>query len=250
MCFLGSGKMNWRNGFTSNRTILRLLLFVAVGTFQKEVFCDVVLSSVSLHQGRTLYCDCEFQIVSNGAGRLSRDRCGMKNVKVKTSTLNQVQIEHVVPVSLLAKDLFCWRSGGRNACQGDEDYEAMAGDLHNFMPAVDFINKKRSNFNFGIVNGEIRDFGVCDFEIDSSSHLAEPKESIRGDIARIYFYMIDRYKITVDKQYFDQLNEWSLQDPVDVPEIERDRRIKAIQGNSNPFVVADSGLKRTAILTK
>lgn len=42
--------------------------------------------------------------------------------------------------------------------------------------------------------GEDRIFGTCDFEFESDE--AEPKEDIRGDIARIYFYMKQTYGLT------------------------------------------------------
>lgn len=64
--------------------------------------------------------------------------------------------------------------------------------------------------------------------------------SMRGDVARIYFYMHDQYSLKMSKpqkqkQLFDA---WSRNDPVvkDSWECERNKRIKGIQGNGNKYV--------------
>lgn len=78
-------------------------------------------------------------------------------------------------------------------------------------------------------------------------------ENIKGDIARIYMYMAVMYPATLwgDRAavlYADggwphlntygrkSLMEWHREDPVDQRELDRDRTIAQVQGNSNPFV--------------
>ena len=85
--------------------------------------------------------------------------------------------------------------------------------------------------------GEPRKNGNSEFEIDKKWDVAEPDENIRADIARIYFYMNDRYELNLDKAKLAESKEWSRQDPVDERELAQDLRIKGIQGNSNPFIV-------------
>ena len=49
--------------------------------------------------------------------------------------------------------------------------------------------------------------------------------------------MSEKYKIRLSKQQRKLLKAWDKSDPVDAWEIERDKRISEVQGNSNPFVV-------------
>ncbi len=64
----------------------------------------------------------------------------------------------------------------------------------------------------------------------------EPRAEVRGDIARIYFYMADRYGLRLSKQDRQLFNAWSKSDPVSVWEREKARQIMILQGNINRFV--------------
>ena len=83
------------------------------------------------------------------------------------------------------------------------------------------------------------EFGKCDVEIKSRK--VEPKESIRGEIARTYLYMDsvypDRGIISNKKQRL--FESWDKSDPLDQWECERARRIEKIQGNRNEVVLRD-----------
>ncbi len=57
-----------------------------------------------------------------------------------------------------------------------------------------------------------------------------------GDIARVMFYMADTYGFNLSRQDQQLYTAWSRQDPPDAWEVERTRRIKAIQGQGNRFV--------------
>ena len=112
----------------------------------------------------------------------------------------------------------------------------MQADLYNLTPADGQINALRSNYNYALITGEPRQFGNCDFEIENRK--AEPRPEIRGDIARIYFYMDDAYPGhgIISKKNRKLLQAWDKQDPVDDWERERAKRIEAVQGNTNKFV--------------
>jgi len=74
------------------------------------------------------------------------------------------------------------------------------------------------------------------FEVDSSIRRVEPPETVQGDIARTMFYMADTYGFNLSRQDEQLYTAWSRQDPPDSWEIERARRIQAIQGKGNRFV--------------
>ena len=112
----------------------------------------------------------------------------------------------------------------------------MESDLYNLVPAVGEINGLRSNYSFGMIPGEKREFGACDMEIESQK--AEPPPDKRGNIARIYFYMDRAYPGhgIISRKNRKLIEAWDRKDPVDEWECERCRRIEKIQGNENLFV--------------
>jgi deoxyribonuclease-1 len=87
-----------------------------------------------------------------------------------------------------------------------------------------------------MVAGENADFGKCDIEI--AYGVIEPPAEVRGDIARIHFYMDWAYPgyDLINKEDRQLFKIWDQQDPVDEWECKRARRIEEIQKNENPFV--------------
>ena len=73
----------------------------------------------------------------------------------------------------------------------NKEYKRMQADMYNLYPAIGEVNGRRSNYTMAIIEGEKREFGKCDVEIKSRK--IEPKESIRGEIARTYMYMDSVY---------------------------------------------------------
>lgn len=100
-------------------------------------------------------------------------------------------------------------------------------------------NADRSNYGFGMIAGEPRVYGQCDFEVDFKARLVEPRPEVRGQIARIYFYMHNRYGLRMSRQDQQLYMAWDRQHPVSAWERERDRRIARIAGNNNPFVTGE-----------
>lgn len=130
--------------------------------------------------------------------------------------------EHVWPQSLLDVD-------------ADNNTVNMASDLHNLKPANPSENSSRSNKWFGN-------------ETTSASY--EPRDEVKGDVARILFYMAVRYYDVLtlvnlsgnQDPLIHQMGDlatllmWNLLDPVDTFEMHRNDMIESYQGNRNPFV--------------
>ena len=79
---------------------------------------------------------------------------------------------------------------------------------------------------------------------EGSSGAFEPREAIKGDVARamMYFYTIWRERADdADASFWPRQREtlcrWSNEDPVDLVEYERTRAIERVQGQANPFVL-------------
>lgn len=179
----------------------------------------------------TFYCGCRFE-----KNRTDSQSCGYRPRK-NAQRGARVEWEHIVSAWEFGHQRQCWQNGGRKNCEkNDQQFQRMEADLHNLVPAVGELNGDRSNFRFGMLEGEARAYGKCDFEVDFKLRRAEPAEHRRGDIARIYFYMRDQYGLNIGRQQLQLLQAWHRQDPVDEYEIWRDEQIERIQGNRNCYV--------------
>jgi endonuclease I len=110
----------------------------------------------------------------------------------------------------------------------------MSADLHNLKPADPGENSSRSNKYFDNV---------------TTSSAYEPPDEVKGDIARILFYMVVRYEIlsliddgnvissgVYNMGLLQTLLAWHELDPVDDFERNRNDIIYSYQDNRNPFI--------------
>lgn len=180
----------------------------------------------------SFYCGCQY---SQAERTVLRSSCGLE--ELESSRTNRVEAEHIVPASKIGATRSCWAEGGRDHClKVDPVFKIAYSDLHNLTPAVGSINAARSNHVPGLIEGEERKYGGCDFEVDTERDVFEPYGHVRGDVARAYFYMEYMYGIPISEGQRRVFHLWNQQDPVEEWEVTRNDRIKAIQGNSNPFV--------------
>ncbi|MGM0566618.1 MAG: endonuclease [Bacteroidota bacterium] len=133
---------------------------------------------------------------------------------------------------------------------GDFGNEPPEGsDFHNLKPADASVNMDRSNKDFDYSDNE-HDEAEGNF-YDSDSW--EPRDEVKGDIARIIFYMATRYEGEngeEDLKVVDEVNtypaaehgklstllEWNMMDPPDDFERNRNNVIFSWQRNRNPFI--------------
>ncbi|RXJ98268.1 deoxyribonuclease [Arcobacter sp. CECT 8989] len=158
-----------------------------------------------------------------------------KSGKINTRA-QRVEWEHVMPAHNFGKHLPCWRDGGRKACRKDKTFKTMEADMHNLVPAIGEVNGDRSNYRYGANKPKANQYGNCQFEVDFRFKRAYPKEDIRGDIARTYFYMSDKYNVRLSKQERKMMEAWNKQDPVSKWERIKNKRIEKLQGNRNEFI--------------
>jgi deoxyribonuclease I len=108
--------------------------------------------------------------------------------------------------------------------------------MYNLVPAVGEINNRRSNYSFAQIPGNKNQFGKCDVKIINRK--IEPLDNVKGNIAKIYFYMDKSYQNRgiISAKNRRLFKTWDKQDPVDDWECERCKKIARIQGNSNSIV--------------
>ncbi len=194
---------------------------------------------------RTFYCNCAY----TPQERVARGTCGYKT-RADESLSKRVAWDHVVPNRAFGQHRQCWRepickdeagnafSGVRCCRQVDEEFQTMERDLHNIVPAVGELQADRSDFDFGELEGETRMYGACDFEVDRSQQRAEPSERSRGDIARAYLYMHEVYGegLPLTPEETARFEAWHEADPASAWEVQRNKRIAALQGVGNSYV--------------
>lgn len=190
---------------------------------------------------RTFYCGCTY----SEDRQVDLGSCDMSAL-ADVRRAGRIEAEHVFPAWQFGNFRQCWREpeqvcgediSGRECCEkSDPVFEAAHNDLHNLYPAVGEVNGRRSNYNWGMIPGENRQFGACNIEVDTDNRRAEPPEQVMGDIARTMFYMSETYGFRLSDQDRQLYEAWHRQDPPDDWERERNRRIAALQGRGNRFV--------------
>jgi deoxyribonuclease-1 len=191
----------------------------------------------------TFYCGCDYDPKSKLVDWKSCGYVPRKN----SERASRIEAEHVMPAHQFGNFRQCWREPkkvcpekdmtGRQCCEAkDPVFETAHNDLHNLFPAVGEVNGDRSNFNWGMVEGNKREYGACPIEIDESIRRAEPPNAVKGDVARVMFYMENTYGFRLSDQDRKLFTVWSNQDAPDAWEIERNKRIAKIQNKENRFI--------------
>ncbi len=193
----------------------------------------------------TFYCGCEF----GDKRHVNKETCSFDLLEIKNEREAMLSWDGVVPVTAFGPQLDCWKSEDqfcenakiKKASRGwaccrktSEKFNLMESDMHNLVPAVSKLKRARSYRRHGLVFGEMRMHGGCDIEF--AGQTMEPEESIRGDIARIYFYMSFLYEIPLSQSQEEMLRNWHRSDPPSEWEMGRNSLVEMVQGNRNPFV--------------
>lgn len=229
---------------SAQKKILLLLLAGLILVVRTNVMADSphsflqakrIANKIYAQSRQSFFCGCDYK--EQGKVLLpSFVQCGYK-ARSKDKRTDVVEWVHVIPERAMAEHRKCWQYGGLKHCKThDPIFKKIIIDLHNLVPAIAGLNKDRSKYLFGLVEGEKRIYGQCDLEIDKKQRRTEPAASIRGNIGRIYLYMAERYKFKLSRAQEKLFTAWDSADPVDKWECQRDLLIKAEQGNSNEFV--------------
>lgn len=239
-----------RNYLSVLTTFVVLVLMLPVQSMALT-FTQAKKEAVKIYHGHeeAFYSGCRYgykgkKLVPDAAS------CGYipRNARTKSGKINsravRIEWEHVMPAWVFGHQRKCWqmdldRNGkkdGRKGCKKDPVFAQMEGDLVNLVPAIGEINGDRSNYSFTMLPGEVRLYGNPDFEIDFKARKVEPRKEVRGDIARIYFYMAKKYKLRLSKQDMQLFSAWAKVDPISNWERLRNNSIIKAQGFGNPYI--------------
>jgi endonuclease I len=134
---------------------------------------------------------------------------------------------------------------------GDFESDVAGSDMHHIRATYTTVNSVRGNKYFDMGGSLVSKTDDCYSDSDSF----EPRDEVKGDIARMMFYMVVRYegndgangadlelvsaKTTSTSGLLGNLElliQWHLEDPVDDIERARNEVIFGYQHNRNPFI--------------
>jgi len=179
-----------------------------------------------IHGGVSLYCGTVFTETGHYINH--------KNKKKKMT------LEHTYPADWIATYHGC---DNRNTCDIPA-YKHAEADLHNLWPAQGGVNSSRSDHMFGEIPDDTSENryatkGCDDFErlygVPDEKVRVEPRDSVKGSIARSLFYMHDEYGLPLHGMR-EMLEEWHEEYPVSFEEVWRNKRINELQGTSNKWI--------------
>lgn len=189
---------------------------------------------------KEFYCGCDFSWQGK-RGEVDLASCGYQ-IRKNAERANRIEWEHVMPAYAFGNQLQCWQKGGRENCKTQPDYSeffnVMEGDMHNLQPAIGEINGDRSNFRFSEFTKRFNQYGQCQFATDFKNRQVQPRNEVKGMIARTYLYMVGRYELAISDREKNLMNRWNEKYPPNRWECERNEMIRKIQGNDNQYITS------------
>jgi len=150
----------------------------------------------------------------------------------------RLTIEHSYPADWMATHHGC---PNRNNCPIPA-YGFTEADLRNLWPAIGAINSSRGDKLFGEIPGNKRTLPPsvadlnCDYERTTGANaVAEPRDAVKGEIARSLFYMHVEYGLEL-KGMLPMLKRRNAGDPPNNRERARNNKIEQLEKVRNRFI--------------
>ncbi len=194
----------------------------------------------------TFYCGCKY----DKYGVINYKTCSY--IPVDKRKDKKITWEHVVAASWYGKQFPCWKKPlcsdnngkkykGRSCCQKiEKKFQEMEADLHNLVPAIRTVNSARSNYHFGEFYPENKQhkFNVnhCPIIIDEHYQIVEPRDEVKGFVARVHLYMADKYGIRLSEREKKLFADWNKRFSPTAWERRWNQKVGAIQGDLNPYI--------------
>ena len=209
---------------------------------------------------QTFYADCTysgkgFDIQWSGCDYVPKKPFTSKGKHNDRTT--RIEWEHVMPAENFGRQFSCWRDGdpecvytggkkkgerykGRKCCEKvSHAFREIEADPNNLVPSIGELNGDRSNYRYTQeeknenITGQ---YGNVPFLVDSKNRRVYVRDGIKGDIARKYFYMWDKYKLKYSESEARMMIAWDKLDPVDENEAFINKKIQNVFGYSNPYI--------------
>lgn len=184
----------------------------------------------------TFYCGCDY----SKEGKIDPLSCGYTPKRPNSTRAKRLEWEHIVPAAYIGKGRMCWEQGaqecttrsgktykGRKCCEKvDKQFREIEADLNNLVPEIGELNADRRDFPYREIPGEKREYGACDFEVDTKLKEAEPAVPLRGFIGRVWLYMNETHDVPITEEDRQIYTAWAKAYPPKEWEKERQKRIR------------------------
>jgi deoxyribonuclease-1 len=199
---------------------------------------DVLLNEVFPGHGYTFYLGCAWrqQKITDVDKCLGSDFESAQSDYRYLKRSFRTEVEHIVPASwLFLKDGIPRRcfiesradksiSSREHCLKTDEEYARAHNDLMNLRVVVGMVNAQRGNNPFVDYLPELaikESYTQAPKNMQMGVRGVSLDPSLRGDVARIIFYMIDTYGATLPESEIDLAalyRDWDREDPEDLNE--------------------------------
>ena len=142
-----------------------------------------------------------------------------------------------------------------------EGTSPMKSDIHHLRPCKSNVNSSRGNKPYNESNdNQTQTWYWLEYQqsnppnqnrdkySESASGVFEPREEVKGDIARAIFYFYTMYSNVADDNFFegqkDILYDWHQDDPIIQSEVNRTWDIADYQDYPNPFILDETLIQR------
>lgn len=203
----------------------------------------LLLREIYPNHRQTLYCGATFSSESKVSPPEGFHSTAYRN------RMTRLEWEHAVPAAQFGRTFSAW-TGGDSRCRRHDgslykgrrcaekisrEFRRMQADMHNFFPAIGAVNAARSSHAAASLPDASPAFGTCGIKIVRRK--MEPPDAAKGPVARASLYMAaayPRFRLPPEQKMLFQT--WNAAYPPDAWECLRERRIRRLQGNGNPFV--------------
>lgn len=142
-----------------------------------------------------------------------------------------------------------------------EGTSPMKSDIHHLRPCKSNVNSSRGNKPYNESNdNQTQTWYWLEYQqsnppnqnrdkySESASGVFEPREEVKGDIARAIFYFYTMYSNVADDNFFEEqkdiLYDWHQDDPINQSEVNRTWDIADYQDYPNPFILDETLIQR------
>ncbi len=142
-----------------------------------------------------------------------------------------------------------------------EGTQPMKSDIHHLRPCKSNVNSSRGNKPYNeSADNSTQTWYWLEYQLndppsqnrdkysESASGVFEPREEVKGDIARAMFYFYTMYKDVADDNFFETqkeiLYDWHQIDQITNDEIDRTWDIAEYQNYPNPFIIDETLIQR------
>lgn len=146
-----------------------------------------------------------------------------------TPESRNIRAGEIYPLSTVLNNFGCLTS---RQCADNPEFLKLAADLHNIYPVSRQEDLDRRGTRFSDLPEDSR---LDDCGYRKSFQSFEPPDHAKGNVARTMLYMHTHHQLPL-RGHVQMYQRWHELDPVDDEEQRRNILIKALQGNSNPFI--------------